>query len=234
MLLMTVAVGTARAAYQATANSNVTAFMPPCVGFSDSLPAKMLAAARAAYTGLGYTTAAYSGAAYTKAQTLSRAAGDWGFYVHSHGDNYLNADGKRYAGFREDAGVCSGTVVFSKEIAARRAGKAANLVVISTCHNGEAGTTMPAAFAIEKVKATGSAWNGPEFYLGYIGETYDNDEWTFEQRFWDALATQHRVGQAFDIASLGTFTHANFGADWWGSYNGFGFAGPYTPCPTCL
>ena len=235
LVLTAFIVGPARAAYQASVDSNQTAFQPPCVGFTDSLPSKMLTAAKAAYGRLGFATGAFSGTAFTKAHTLGRTVSDWGYYVHSHGDYYYNPDGKRYSGFREDAGSCSQRVVYSKDIAAKRAGLAANLVVISTCHNGDSNTTMPAAFAIEKIKATGTAWNGPEFYLGYLGTAYDNDEFTFEQRFWDALATNHRVGEAFDIAYLGWFTHSDFRADWWGSYNSYGIPGPGgPPCTRCL
>ena len=71
--------------------------------------------------------------------------------------------------------------------------------------------------------------------MSYLGTAYDNDEWVFEQRFWDALSTVHTVGQAFDIANLGSFTHSDFAADWWGSYTWYGFAGPLVfDCPRCL
>ena len=117
----TLAVGTADAAYQATVVSNETAFQPPCVGFTDSLPAKMLAAAKSAYTRLGYATGAYTTTSFTRARVLSRTANDWGFYVHSHGDYYWHAgDQRRYSGFREDGGDCSQAIVYSKDIAAKR------------------------------------------------------------------------------------------------------------------
>ena len=235
LLLASVAVVPARAAYQATIDSNVSAFQPPCVGYFDSLPTRMLNAAKAAYTTLGYSASAFSGASFTRAHTLSRTVNDWGYYVHSHGDYYWHSgDQRRYSGFREDGGDCTQAVVYSKDIATKRAGRESNLVVISTCFNGDAITTLPAAFGIEKVKATGDSWNGPEFFLAYHGESFDNDEWTFEQRFWNAIANHARVGEAFDIASLGAFTHADFEAEWWGSYNAFGIAGPYKPvCPAC-
>ena len=44
--------------------------------------------------------------------------------------------------------------IYSKDIAQKRAGRATNLVVISTCHNAEANTTLPAAFGIAKTKGT--------------------------------------------------------------------------------
>ena len=66
-LLATVAVGPVRAAYQATLDSNESAFQPPCVGYFDSLPAKMLSAAKAAYTRLGYATGAFTTTSFTRA-----------------------------------------------------------------------------------------------------------------------------------------------------------------------
>jgi hypothetical protein len=223
------------AGYQATIAVNDTAFDAPCLGFEDSYPEKMLVAARAAYTSLGYTQASYTGKPFTRSQILSRTTGDWGAYVHSHGDRYLNADGKRYSGFRSDAGLCTGApIVYSKDIAAKRLGRQSNLVVMSTCYLGNADTTMPAAFAIEKVKAPQLSWNGPEFYLGYIGQAWDSDEWAFETRFWDALAAGRGVGAAFDIAlAAGGWNHP-FGVDWWGSYIWSGRAGPGGTCPNCL
>ncbi len=222
------------AAYQGTVTVNRTAFDVGCLGITDSWPAKMQTAAAAAYARLGYATATYSGAAFTKALVLSRTPGDWGFYVHSHGDRYYNPDGRYYSGFRDDGGRCSGAVVYSKDIAAKRAGRQSNLVVMSTCFLGEATTTMPSAFAIEKVKAGQLQWNGPEFYIGYLGEAWDSDEATFEQRFWDALGTGTGVGGAFDRAyGAGGWRHP-FGADWWGSYYWSGRAGPITTCANCV
>jgi hypothetical protein len=235
VLLALLAVGPTRAAYQATLDSNESAFLPPCVDFYDALPAKMLKAAAAAYRNLGYATGSYTTTSFTRAHTLSRTVSDWAYYVHSHGDYYWHAtDQRRYSGFREDAGKCSQAVIYSKDIALRRAGRPTNLVVISTCHNAEANTTLPAAFGIPKTKGTVDRF-GPKFYFGYLGTAYDSDEWVFEQRFWDALSTVHSVGEAFDIASLGSFGHTDFAADWWGSYNWYGFAGPLVfDCPRCL
>ncbi len=233
MLLLSTTAAAAQAGYPGTVAVNDTAFDPVCLGFEDSWPEKMYAAASAAYARLGYATTAVTGTAFTKALTLSRTAGDWGFYVHSHGDRYYNADGRYYSGFRDDGGRCSGAVVYSKDIAAKRLGRQSNLVVMSTCHLGESTTTMPGAFAIEMTKAGQLQWNGPEFYVGYRGEAWDSDEATFEQRFWDALGTGTGVGRAFDIAyGAGGWRHP-FGADWWGSYYWSGRAGPVTTCPNC-
>ena len=72
-----------------------------------------------------------------------------------------------------------------------------------------------------------------EFYVGYLGVQWDGDEWIFEQRYWNALANGKSVGAAFDVAMLGAFNHAGFDADWWGTYQWSGVAGPWTTCKLC-
>ena len=98
---------------------------------------------------------------------------------------------------------------------AKRAGRQSNLVFISTCHSADAVTTLPDAFAIAKTKSIGSANQGPEFYVGYLGLQWDSDEWTFEQRFWNATGGGTAVGAAFDVAMLGAFNNPAFDANWW-------------------
>jgi hypothetical protein len=226
--------GPARAAYQGTVDSNTTAFSFNCIRINDTYPAKLLAAAVAGYRNLGYLTTGFSGVDFTRAQVLARTLADWGYYVHSHGDYYLNPDGNVYAGFREDAGRCAGAaIVDSKDVKAVRKGRMSNLVIMSTCMLGESRTTMPEAFAIPKVKARAGSWAGPTFYLGYVGETWDSDEFTFETRFWSAVGPGYGVGQAFDVAKLGSFT-PGFAANWYGSYVYTGRAGPLSTCPLCL
>ena len=225
----------AAAAYQASIDANITAFNPPCDPDPNPFVPKMKNAAVAAYARLGHVATGFSGKAFTRAATLARTPNDWGYYVHSHGDFYLNSDGHRYTGFREDSGDCVQSVVFSKDIKAKRSGRQSNLVFISTCDSADAGaksTTMPDAFAIAKTKTiTGN--QGPEFYVGYIGVRWDSDEWTFEQRFWNSLASLKSVGASFDVAILGNFNDPRFDADWWGTYHWSGVAGPWTTCPTC-
>lgn len=232
--LAALAAGPARAAYQATVDANVTAFSFNCIKINDTFPTKMLNAAVAGYRKLGFTTTGYSGAVFTRAHVLARTPADWGYYVHSHGDHYYYPGGGQYAGFKEDAGLCTGAkTVYSKEIAAARAGRPSNLVIMSTCHLGETKTTMPGAFGIPKVKAGIGAWAGTNFYLGYLGEAWDSDEFAFETRFWNALGPGYGVGEAFDIAKLGSF-NVGFAANWYGSYVWNGRAGPLpTPCPKC-
>jgi hypothetical protein len=222
----------AMAAYQASIDVNTTAFNPPCDDDVNTIVPKMQTAAKAAYGRLNYSATAFTGKAFTRAAVLARTPTDWGFYVHSHGDWYLNPDGHRYTGFREDSGDCNQAVVFSKDIKAKRAGRASNLVFVSTCHAADANTTMPDAFAIEKVKSDNMS-TGPEIYVGYRGLQWDSDEWIFEQRYWNALANGKSVGQAFDVAMLGAFDSADFDADWWGSYWWSGWGGPLQLCKTC-
>jgi hypothetical protein len=224
-----------QAAYPASVDVNRSGFNPPCDGDANYIVPKMQAAAEAAYDRLGHVADDYTGTAFTRAATLARTPADWGYYVHSHGDFYLNPDGRRYTGFREDSGDCSQAVIFSKDIKAKRAGRQSNLVFVSTCHSADAITTLPDAFAIAKTKSAGSGGQGPEFYVGYLGVQWDSDEWTFEQRFWNALASGKGVGAAFDVAMLGAFGHAGFDADWWGSYYWTGVAGPWaTTCKLCI
>ena len=233
VVLMTASVASALAAYPASVDVNTTGFNPPCDGDVNNIVPKMQTAAKAAYVGRGHATSAFTGAGFTRAATLTRTPNDWGYYVHSHGDYYLNSDGHRYTGFREDSGDCSQAVVFSKDIKAKRLGRQSNLVFISTCHAADSNTTMPGAFAIAKTKSTGGTSQGPEFYVGYLGLQWDSDEWIFEQRFWNALAGGKAVGTAFDIAMLGAFGAAGFDADWWGTYYWSGHAGPWGTCTNC-
>ena len=233
--LVVAAAGPVRAVYPAAADSNTTAFSFNCIKVNDTFPAKMLASALAGYRNLGYLTSGFSGTSFSKTQVLASIHDDWGFYVHSHGDNYLYSGTTRDYGFKEDAGLCTGArTVFARDIASARAGRVTNLVIMSTCHLGESATTMPGAFAIPKTKAGSGAWAGPSFYLGYLGEVWDSDEYTFETRFWSALGPGNGVGQAFDVARLGSF-NLGFGANWYGSYYWTGRAGPMTSgCPKCM
>ena len=79
--LVVAAAGPVRAAYQATADSNTSAFALNCIGVNDTYPSRLLAAALAGYRNLGYTTSGYSGPSFTKTQVLSRTLSDWGYYV---------------------------------------------------------------------------------------------------------------------------------------------------------
>ena len=221
----------ALAAYQGSVYSNWTAFNP-CLGIVDSYPDKMRQEALAAFAGLGFAATSYTKTGFTEANVLARTPADWAVYVHSHGDFY---DGQ--AGFRADGGACSGSVVHASEIATKRPStQQTNLVVMSTCHLGEniSKNNMPSVYGIEKLKASSTGWRGPEFYLGYVGTTWDSDQWEFEVLFWDALAAGRSVGAAFDSALANGSYATSFDADWFGSYTYLGWPGPYSACSKCL
>ena len=232
-LLLGAVPAAALGAYQASIDVNSSAFNPPCDDDANWRVPKMQTAAKAAFARLNYAAIAYTGTAFTRTATLNRTPDDWGYYVHSHGDYYLNADGRRYTGYREDSGDCSQSVVFSKDLKAKRAGRPSNLIFASICHATDANATLADAFGIEKVKATGGVSQGPEFFVGYRGLQWDSDEWIFEQRFWNALAGGRSVGEAFDLAMLGAFASAGFDADWYGTYWWSGWGGPMQLCRTC-
>ena len=82
--LVVAAAGPVRAAYQATADSNTSAFTFNCIRVNDTYPARMLSSALAGYRNLGYATTGYSGTSFSKGQVLSRTLNDWGYYVRSH------------------------------------------------------------------------------------------------------------------------------------------------------
>ena len=234
LLLVAGLAAPARAAYGSTVAINDTAFDPVCLGFEDGFPEKMKAAAKAAFVRLGHAVTLQEGAGFTRAKYLSAIADDWSTYVHSHGDFYWHTgDQRRYSGFREDSGDCSQAIIYSKDIATKRAGRQSNLVFMSTCHNGEAATTMPGAFAIPKRKALPGDWAGPNFYVGYLGDAWDSDEWKFEQKFWDTLGPGLGTGFAFDTAANQVFAH-DLEANWYGSYAWNGRGGPLPDCPNCL
>ena len=221
----------ALAGYQGSVYSNWTAFNP-CIGIVDSYPDKMRQQALAAFAGLGFASSSFTKSTFSKSAFLTRTPADWAVYVHSHGDYYNNKPG-----FRADGGVCSGSIVSSADVATKRpTTQQTNLVIMSTCHLGEsdARNNMPLVYGIEKLKAGINGWRGPEFYLGYIGSTWDNDQWEFEVILWNRLLGGSSVGSAFDVALATGSYAASFDADWWGSYTYRGHPGPYTSCSKCL
>ena len=105
--------------------------------WDDPHPERMLTARDDAASRPSATTSRATRAPRSPGPTSSaRTIGDWSYYVHSHGDYYWHAgDQRRYSGFREDSGDCVQSVVFSKDIEAKRDGRQSNLVVISTCQH---------------------------------------------------------------------------------------------------
>ena len=230
-LVMTVslAVGPAGAAYQASVYDNKTAFYA-CDGTYSTIPTKLRALAVSALQYLGYSPSGFEGTAFTKAKVLSRAAADRAFYVHSHGDHYYTG-----WGFRDDGGVCSGQIVTGGEIKKLRT-SAANLVVASACHLGESASDFSYAFGIEHVKSlpSGVGYRGPEFFLGYVGTAWTIDMLAFETNFWARVKTNLELGTAFAQARALTAWRYPTVPDWYGSYTYSGRATTGTGCLTCM
>ena len=195
----------------------------------------MQAAAKAEYGRLGYVASAFTGAAFTRAATLSRTANDWGYYVHSHGDYYLNARWPALHGVPRGLGRlrAGGDLLEGHQGEASRPARATSSSSRPATPPMPI-TTMPDAFGIAKTKSIGSANQGPEFYVGYLGLQWDSDEWIFEQRFWNGTGGGRAVGAAFDLAMLGAFKNPDFDANWWGTYQWTGVAGPFTTCTNCM
>jgi hypothetical protein len=216
------------AAYQASVYSNTTAFTT-CAGISTTIPYQLRALAADGLYYLGYTPSAYEGANFTRSRVLGRVGADTALYVHSHGDHYSVG-----WGFREDNGTCTQAVVGAPEIRARRM-SAANLVIASTCHLGEAASDFPDAFGIPRVKTNtnGSPYVGQKFFMGYIGSAWTVDMLAFETNFWRYVKAGKQMGEAFTLARQVTAWKFPTRPDWYGQYTYPGAPFPIS-CPTCL
>ena len=144
----------------------------PASRFDDPYPEKMLKAANAAFAALGYATRAYTGAAFTRAAYLSRTAGDWGTYVHCHGDHYWHAaDGApllRLPRGRREVQP-GGRLLEGHRREARRAARATS----SSCRRATSARTprrCPARSRSRRRSTARGTWGGPEFYVGYLGD----------------------------------------------------------------
>ncbi|HEX5466989.1 MAG TPA: hypothetical protein VFW92_10000 [Candidatus Limnocylindrales bacterium] len=226
------------AAYQGSAYENYTAFQS-CMGWASGMTDTMRAQAVSALAALGYSTTWYRRTAFTRSRVLSRAGADQAVYVQSHGDQYYKGAPTKVQGFRQDGGACSGApIVYATDIDARRSSTAAHIVVMSTCHLGEAAATqgqitMSQAYGIAQRRSsrTDSVGYGPEFYLSYIGDAWLDDQLKFERSFWHYAATSSTLGQAFDLALATSGKAARTTPTWFGTYLYSGF--PWAPSPPC-
>lgn len=200
--------------------ANRTAFAEECTGSTNALPDRLARQARAALTALGWEVTGAVGPTFTRRSALS-SAGASAFYVHSHGDLYWDTTtNSRVGGFRTDAGLCLGApILLPPEIAAvRRGTAAASLVFISSCHNGERASRLPAAFGIAQRKVQGGI-EPDSFYVSYVGTAWQSAALRFERAFWRALLDGAPAGAAFDRALLATYDPAHLTPEWWGGYN---------------
>lgn len=235
VLALTVGLAPARAAYQGSVYSNYTAFSV-CDGTADTISTEVRLLARSAFVYLGYATTSFDKAGFSKANVLKRNPLDAGVYVHSHGDFYGSSD---IQGFRVDGGVCTQAIVYATEIKKGRT-KAANLVVMSTCHLAEASRNgnpaMSEAYGIERLKSdpSGGGYRGPEFFLGYRGIAWTSDQLRFERAFWGYATSGWNLGDAFKLALANAALQLGTVPDWFGTYTYSGRPQAPAPCSNCL
>jgi hypothetical protein len=206
----------------ATVLANRTAFNQPCVGFTSTAPDRLAAQASSALRALGWSVDQVVGPQFNQSEALRQIAPVGALYVHSHGDHYWDvAAGRRSSGFRVDGGQCSNapTVIAPEISTARPSAAPLILAVISTCHNGELASKLPAAFGIAMKKVNPGALGPRSFYLGYAGIAWVRGIVRFEQRFWRALRRGLSAGAAFDRGLLNGFSSADLTPEWWGDYN---------------
>jgi hypothetical protein len=101
--------------------------------------------------------------------------------------------------------------------AARRGAPAASLVYISSCHNGERASRLPAAFGIAQRKVQGGS-EPKSFYVSYIGTAWQGAAIRFERAFWRGLLDGASAGAAFDRALLVAYEPKYLAPEWWGGY----------------
>ena len=202
--------------------ANQTAFSARCLGFNTTAPATLAALAERSLTALGWGVTGALGPSFTQRSVLQALSTAGAAYIYSHGDHYWDAaEGERSSGFRADSGLCVDAArVVASEIAAARSGlPPATLVIISTCHNGERRSKVPAAFGIEKRKV-GPGEAGPRsFYIGYVDIAWQGGILVFERAFWRAVRSGLSLGAAYDRALLSGFSPAMLTPNWWGSYD---------------
>ena len=159
---------------------------------------------------------------FDQGESLAQIGRAGALYVHSHGDHYWDAaTGSRSSGFRVDGGSCryAPTVIAPEISAARPNSGPLILAVISTCHNGERTSKLPAAFGIAMKKTAPGSIGPRSFYLGYVGVAWVRGIVRFERHFWRALRRGLPTGAAFDQALLSGYAPADLAPEWWGNYN---------------
>jgi hypothetical protein len=202
--------------------ANVTAFNRPCVGFASSTPKRLAATASSALRALGWEVGSAIGQSFGASTSLQMIAPAGAIYVHSHGDHYLDPQtGVRSSGFRVDGGFCTNApkVIASQIVAQRGTAAPMTLAVVSTCHNGERASKLPAAFGIAMRKTAPGATGPRSFYLGYVGIAWVRAAARFERVFWREIGDGSSVGAAFEQALLAGFDPSDLVPEWWGSYD---------------
>ena len=218
----------------ATVLANRTAFSQPCVGFTSTAPERLATQASSALRALGWSVDQVVGPQFNQSEALQQIAPVGALYVHSHGDHYWDAaTGRRSSGFRVDGGACNNapTVIAPEISAVRPSTPPLILAVISTCHNGERASKLPAAFGIAMKKVSPGTLGPRSFYLGYAGIAWVRGIVRFEQHFWRALRRGLSAGAAFDRGLLSGFSPTDLTPEWWGNYNLIPTAPSNSPTP---
>ena len=224
-VLLATAIALAPPDESAAVFANRTAFAEECTGTVNTCPDRLARQARTALAALGWEVGGAVGPTFTRRSLLAGASAA-ALYVHSHGDLYWDTKANSgVGGFRADAGLCLGApILLPSEIAVtRRSAPPASLVYISSCHNGERASRLPAAFGIPQRKVQGS--NQPRaFYVGYVGSAWQGAALRFERAFWRGLLDGATAGAAFDRALLVAYELEHLTPEWWGGYD-------HTPYP---
>lgn len=218
-VLLAAAITLAPPAESAAVFANRTAFAESCTGTANTFPDRLARHARSALIQLGWEVGGAIGPTFTR-RAMVEGATSAAFYVHSHGDLYWDPKiDARVGGFRADAGLCLGApIVLPSDIATMRRGlPPASLVYISSCHNGERASRLPAAFGIAQRKVHGPG-EPDSFYVSYVGTAWQGAALRFERAFWRALVDGLTAGAAFDRALLATFDPDRLSPEWWGGY----------------
>ena len=228
-VLLAAAITLAPPAESAAVFANRTAFTEACTGTANAFPDRLARQARTALATLGWEVGGAVGPGFTRRAAVAGAVSA-AFYVHSHGDLYWDTkSSSRAGGFRADAGLCLGApILLPSEIAVMRRGVSpASLVFISSCHNGERASRLPAAFGIAQRKVQGA--NEPDsFYVSYAGTAWQGAALRFERAFWRGLLDGATAGAAFDRALLSAYNPAHLTPEWWGGYSHL----PHAPSAT--
>ena len=206
----------------ATVFANRTAFNRPCVSFTSTAPDRLADQASRSLRALGWAVDQTVGPQFNEESALRGIAPSGALYVHSHGDHYWDAATKRRSsGFRVDGGHCNNApTVVASEITTVRSGNAPLiLAVISTCHNGERGSTLPESLGIAMKRTSPGATGPRSFYLSYAGVAWVRGIVRFEQRFWRGVRRGLSAGAAFDQGLLSGFSPSDLSPEWWGNYN---------------
>ena len=218
-VLLAAAITLTPPAESAAVFANRTSFAEACTGTVNTQPDRLARHARTAQSALGWEVGSAVGPTFTRRSVLASAAAAV-LYVHSHGDLYWDSKSRsRAGGFRTDADRCLGApIVLPSDVsAARRGASAASLVYISSCHNGERASRLPAAFGIAQRKVQGSG-EPDSFYVSYIGTAWQGAAIRFERAFWRGLLDGASAGASFDRALLVAYNPAHLTPEWWGGY----------------